>query len=108
MILFSDGRIQMAYNGITATDTNQEYAIGVTTGLNPSALLFPVYSESVPVSSDRTQTVLERRLVELFDLDGNFLLWDPNPEGGYDINIVPNPDAMEPMPSDPVKQSVPK
>ncbi len=106
LTLFADGRIQMAFNGITTENqTFRSYAILVSGG-GPSIMPRPVvFSAEAPFSTTIDEGIVETRSTDMLDLDGNFLLWEPNDDVGYDVTIVPNLDAMEPMPANPLSKA---
>lgn len=90
--LFSDGRIQFAYNGITtiAGSTSSGTIVGITPGGN--ALLTQVDYVSRPSFSTTGATTILEQFIDgsnPFNLDGGFVLFAPNATGGYDVQVVP-------------------
>ena len=86
MILFSDGRIQFGYRGITALTT------GSITGLTPGP---NSPTQQINFSTDRSVQVPAGTAVfeyflgsNPFDLDGAFILFTPRPGGGYSVQTI--------------------
>jgi hypothetical protein len=87
MILFSDGRIQFGYNGITSTTTGN--IVGVTAG----NVALPSESDfsAAPFAAQGATAVYERFIGSdhPFDLDGKLLIFTPANAGGYNVDIRP-------------------
>ncbi|MBE7500736.1 MAG: Ig-like domain-containing protein [Verrucomicrobiales bacterium] len=111
-VLFADGRIQMGYSGVTARDA----LVAVSPGAGSSLQLVD-YSAAGPFSSTAGVRVAEQFEVYApfgstdplgsgrvsqptpenpFDLDGGFVLWRPNADGGFDVRTVLPPAAPTP------------
>jgi hypothetical protein len=91
-ILYSDGRIQFAYNGITtiAGSTSNGVIVGITPGGNlPVTQVDYVSNPSFTINAQAS--VLEQFVsgVNAFNLDGDFILYTPNGAGGYTVQLVP-------------------
>ena len=89
VILFEDGRIQFGYRGMTANDA----VVGLSPGNNPpwqsadfSSLLG---GQSFPAGTAIVQQFPGTPVSEFFDLDGGFLIFEPNAGGGYDSLFIP-------------------
>jgi hypothetical protein len=84
IVLFSDGRIQFVYNGMTTLDA----IVGITPGGNGTAPLLQVdYSASPTITTTEPTTILEQFTGDPpFDLDGGIILWTPN-GGGYNASV---------------------
>ncbi len=94
--LFADGRILLAYNGVTSDDAIS----GVSPGQNILGIEID-FSSTAPVSTTGTVPVyeefdgprpadLETTANDPFDLQDQFLLFTPNTSGGFDVGIPPN------------------
>ena len=99
-ILFADGHIQFAYNGITtiAGSTSGGAIIGITPGG-----IVPLNQVNY-VSTPSFSTIGPSAILEFFtssnpfNLDGGFVLFTPNAAGGYDVQFVPPaPPAASPL-----------
>jgi hypothetical protein len=92
MILFSDGRIQFAYRGITALNTGA--IVGLTPG--PASPAQAVnYNVMTSVEIPAGTAVYEYFLGSSpFDLDGSFVLFTPRPSGGYSVRTILAPSAV--------------
>jgi hypothetical protein len=90
MILFSDGRIQFAYRGITALTTGN--IVGITPGPNSPAQAVN-FNVQTAVEIPAATAVYEYFLTSNpFDLDGAFVLFTPRTGGGYSVRtILPSP-----------------
>jgi hypothetical protein len=86
LVLFDDGRIQFAYNGVSAPDS----IVGLTpsVGLTPGGVELQQvdFSSSASFSTTASTGVLEQ--FGAFDLDRSFLLFAPNGDGGFDVQHV--------------------
>lgn len=86
LVLFSDGRIQFGYHGVTAPDA--------IVGLSPGGMnqgVTPVdFSTRPALATGAGQAVFEQFFYNFntFDLDGRFIVFNPNAAGGYDITLV--------------------
>jgi hypothetical protein len=89
MILFSDGRIQFGYRGITALTTGT--IVGLTPG--PSSPGQAVdFSVQTAVEIPAGTAVFEYFLSSNpFDLDGSFVVFTPRPGGGYSVRTILQP-----------------
>jgi hypothetical protein len=100
-ILFSDGRIQFGYHGLTADgfgigfggDT-LDLSVAISPGGTPP-LRSVDYTSDAPFSTVAGEAILENFNTNgSFDLDGWFVVFQPNAGGGYDARVVaptPNP-----------------
>lgn len=100
VILFSDGRIQFAYDGVTADDA----IVGISPS-NGGAFNVVDFSARVPFSTSGATAVFEEfdgyngpdSMGEdppgdrPFDLDGRALLFAPNADGGYNVSFLGAP-----------------
>ncbi len=95
-ILFSDGRIQFGYDGLTADGFGNGYesdTLDISVGSSPGGsppLITVDYSVDVPFSSAPGDAILENFSLDgSFDLDGGFLLFRPTGPLAYDVDFVP-------------------
>lgn len=91
--LFSDGRFQFAYNGITTItgSTSQSVIIGVTPGGN-APLAQVDYTSDPSITITGLGSILEQYTASNpFSIDGSFILFAPNASGGYDVQLVTPP-----------------
>ena len=89
-VLFSNGRIQFGYNGLTSSGGtgNSDISVAVSPGEIPS-LLAVDYSEDTPLSTFAGEAAFENFNTDgSFDLDGGFLIYQPNGAGGFDVTSV--------------------
>lgn len=88
MILFSDGRIQFGYRGVTALGN----LMNLTTGLFPGPTIpsrSVNYSDQPSVDVPGGTAVFEVfTFRNLFDLDGGFIVFTPTAGGGYNIRTI--------------------
>ena len=104
VILFADGRIQFGYNGLTADGSSSGEAGGdLTIAISPGgtpALAEVDFTEQAPFNIPNGGAVLEYFFTEeevgFFDLDGGFILFQPDGNGGYDVDVIP-PDELPPQ-----------
>ena len=99
-ILFADGRIQFAYNGITSLDA----IVGITPG-GAAPLLQVDYATALSFSTTGLTTILEQFTTpspngttdasgtgqgaeNRFNLDRGFIIFTPNASGGYDVRVL--------------------
>jgi hypothetical protein len=84
--LFSDGRIIFAYNGIGSLDTGT--IVGLTPGPNsPSQAVN--YTSQTNVDIPAGTAVYEYfNSTLLFNLDQSFIVYTPNPGGGYNVRTL--------------------
>jgi hypothetical protein len=99
-ILFADGRIQFAYNGVTALDA----IVRITPG-GVATVLQVNYATTASLSTTGPTTILEqfttpspngstdptgsgRGVEHRFNLDRGFILFIPNASGGYDFRVM--------------------
>jgi hypothetical protein len=87
-ILFDDGRIQYAYNGIAAGASTQ---VGLFPA-NAQTSREVDFSASPDLRQGATEAVYEDFYLpeKPFDLDGGFVVFTPHADGGYDIRPVPD------------------
>jgi hypothetical protein len=86
IILFSDGRIQFGYRGITALTTGS--ITGLTPGPNSPALQVK-FRNDLTVQVPASTAVFEYFLsTNPFDLDGAFILFTPRAGGGYTTQTI--------------------
>jgi hypothetical protein len=86
LILFSDGRVQYAYNGVDAPDAIVGFSPGNNLG-TPRSVDFSVDPAIVTAAGE----VVYEQFVDgtnPFDLDGGFVVSTPNALGGYDMRFV--------------------
>ncbi len=86
-ILFSDGRIQFAYQGVTGYSYN-----GIRVGLSSGPTIGNTvdYSQQAPFSTGGITGIHEYwDLCTAFDLDNKILVFTPNGAGGYNVDIHP-------------------
>lgn len=96
VVLFSDGRLQFVYNGMTANGTQfgageiLDISVATTQGGTPT-LLAVDYTNQAPFSSaGPTEAVIENfNPSNLFDLDFKCVSWRPNGSGGFDVQVTP-------------------
>lgn len=84
LVLYSDGRFQMGYSGVTALDA----VVGVSPG--PGSDLQQVDFTATPTFSSPAGTRVAEQFDygSVFDLDGAFVLWTPNASGGFDVRTL--------------------
>lgn len=101
VILFSDGHIQIRYDGMTADDG----LVGISPSTNGAAMEVD-FSEDAPFSAGPEVAVFEEFDGPVspvgsgddppgdrpFDLDGRILIFFPNATGGYDVRLVGSPE----------------
>ena len=89
IILFSDGRIQFGYAGITALTS------GSITGLTPGPNAPPQqvdFSATPNFNSTAGAAVYEYfTSANRFDLDFGFIVFTPRPDGGYNVRTIRQP-----------------
>jgi hypothetical protein len=89
IILFQDGRIQFGYRGITALRT------GTITGLTPgpNTPFQQVDFTATPALSVPANTSVYEYFTTTnqFDLDGGFVIFTPQPGGGYNVRTIKTP-----------------
>lgn len=84
-ILFSNGRIQFGYNGLTSADA----LVGIFPG-GSSAFNESDFTVDTPFSTSGIEPIFDQFFSsDLFDMDGGFLLFIPNTSGGYDVTFIP-------------------
>jgi hypothetical protein len=96
IILFSDGRIEFAYHGVTT----RHALVGVTAG--PGSPLQQVNFRTAPTFSfTGAATVLELYTdpANPFDLDNGFILWTPNAGTGYNVTTILQPSTSTATPA---------
>jgi hypothetical protein len=99
-ILFADGRIQFAYNGVTALDA----IVGITPG-GAAPVLQVDYATDLSFSTTGPTTILEQFTTPFpngttdrsgsglgaenrFNLDRRLVIFTPNASGGYDVRVL--------------------
>lgn len=84
LVLYADGRFQMGYSGVTAPDA----VVGVSPG--PGSGLVQVDFTATPVFSSAAGMRVAEQFpgANGFDLDGGFVLWAPNSDGGFDVRTI--------------------
>ncbi len=101
LTLFSDGRFQFAYNGITTISgsTSSGVIVGVTPGPNaPEAQVDYVHDPSFSITG--LGSIVELfNAANPFNLDGSFILFSPNASGGYDVQLIPPSSASGTAPA---------
>ena len=100
--LFDDGRIQFAYNGITQDVSQRDVSVAVSPGGvdPPPAILEVDFDVDAPFSSMANEAIFQNitnQGDDTFDLDGNFILFEPNANGGYDVDVIPIPGFEPPQ-----------
>jgi hypothetical protein len=93
-ILFSDGRIQFGYNGITTIALPNSTSSGTIVGITPGGNVVPTQEDylSNPSFSINSQTAPAEFFIDgttPFNLDGGFVLFAPNGTGGYAVQVIP-------------------
>lgn len=84
--LYSDGRIIFAYNGIGSLDTGT--IVGLTPGPNsPSQSLDYITQTNVNIPAG-TDVYEYFNSTLLFNLDQSFIVFTPNPGGGYNVRTL--------------------
>lgn len=83
-VLFRDGRIQIGYNGVSATQTGA--IVGVAPGTGAAGRQVDFTAE-VPLTISANQGVYE--WFGVFDLDAKFLIFVPSGSGGYSLIVKP-------------------
>lgn len=93
--LHDTGRIDFAYNGMTANGTQQgtgadllDISVAVSPGGTP-AFLSVDYSSGVTISTTDANTAVFENFnpMNLFDLDFSCIVWEPNVSGGFDVSV---------------------
>ena len=93
-VLFQDGRIQFGYNGMTARDA----IVGISPG--NSVLVESDLSVDIPFSTSGAEAIYERftgDTTDSFDLDGQLILFTPNAENGFSVDMTPFSVDMMPI-----------
>lgn len=101
VILFADGRIRFGYQGLTADgfgDGSTTDTLDLFVGLSPGrfiddpALRLVDYRGDTPLSIGVRDAVIEHFTEDgSFDLEGMFLLFEPNATDGYDARVGSEP-----------------
>ncbi|MET0650002.1 MAG: Ig-like domain-containing protein [Pyrinomonadaceae bacterium] len=111
VIIFSDGRIQLSYQGVASLDGIVGLSPGGLTPSGPPARAID-FSSATPSSTGAGEAVYEQFEVlnprgdtddqgasnTPFDLDRNSILFRPNAGGGYDIRTVRLPTSASSRP----------
>lgn len=90
LTLFVDGRISLAYKGLTARGAFVGISDGVAAGATPLDLSQAPYTVNQPVSIYEYFTIDDNE----FDLDNHFIFFVPK-ENGFSISLAPINNEME-------------
>lgn len=112
-ILFPDGRIQFAYNGITTIAIFDSTSDGAIVGITPggNVPLTQVDYVSTPSFTTTSPTSILEEFTNSsnpLNLDGAFIVFTPNASGGYNVQTIPPPPATASAPQSAAAVSRPR
>ena len=101
IILYSDGRIQYGYNGLTVGTSSRDISVAVSPGGDP-AVMNVDFSAGTPFGSTGADAPFENFSSGAeFDMDGGFITFTPNVAGGFDVTYLAGSGEPPPPPPPP-------